>query len=620
MTPPEPEVAAGVTISAGVTPAEDATQFGRWVLASCRDHLVLVLDPEVAPLGGVVMEDGVPVAEPADGHAGSDIAVINFVKAHPQAWNRWLVGEQKIRGPAEEGTLSPAEMAEIEGNDAPLEERLVELMGRVGFEVDKRTPDGKSLREAAKKHCERRNVNTVKQAYYELVNDTNSPAFKGRFKPDNKKISKEDRRKFWSCMQPKTTVFLPKAYTGLMFMRRPAHSGGREGQVEDEFQISADGQVVGVNRKDLDVEGLRVVSPLVELPTNDMCVDAAVAADKVTTTVAAPGWFSKDKWLLRWAAPVGAADPDGPIVRGPRLTGVLEIMHTSELSANSAAQLTLSASGGCVMNARNSGDPIQISAVPKADVHALVALPPVGGGSWQLRTLARFQAFEVLRSLLCVSVSPRVTRAVMDTLKEEAAAAETKYARWADGRSLIAQLVEMEAPQEVVRGVVTIGGAAVPMGSTLLAYLTELRSPCTCSDWCINVVKDEARRHNLVLYHAQTHVHIALHPDSDGMVSMHSPTVNATDISADGLMAHAPSAVLFCRFRKLVCRTQLPEGRYDFGAWTIVCHPKLFTCLEVVHKELGNTRFRISMSQVGSATHTSVLGRGKLLSGSNGPS
>jgi hypothetical protein len=177
------------------------------------------------------------------------------------------------------------------------------------------------------------------------------------------------------------------------------------------------------------------------------------------------------------------------------------------------------------------------------------------------------------------------------------------------------------ATQEVVRAVIGLGGAAVSRGAlgpdtlaSLGRYLAELRSPCTCSDWCINVVKDDKHKHNLVFFHPETQMHLALHPGSEGSFAIHSPSANATTIDKDGAAQYADSAVLFCRFRQLVCRTPLPEGRYLFGNWTIVCKPKLFTCLEVHHSALAGTRFKIAMSQKGSSTFSNVSGQGSLLS------
>jgi hypothetical protein len=141
----------------------------------------------------------------------------------------------------------------------------------------------------------------------------------------------------------------------------------------------------------------------------------------------------------------------------------------------------------------------------------------------------------------------------------------------------------MEAPQEVVRSVVAIGGSEVVQTGSLARYVRELRAPCSCSEWSIATVKDgvepvHERRNNLVFYHEGSGVYIALPPASMGEFYMHSQkresddsfihggfaVSHATAIDAEGMQAPADSAatMLFCRFRKTVCRDKLPAGRF----------------------------------------------------------
>ena len=269
-------------------------------------------------------------------------------------------------------------------------------------------------------------------------------------------------------------------------------------------------------------------------------------------------------------------------MRSADKTAVVEVVPHAELAAGSPFQLTLSAGGGCFATVHAEGEPHVLAPVPPMDLRNLVPLPDIGGGTWQLRALARFHGFELLRAMLCAKVSERVMLAVREALAQEVAAGAAEN-QWVMHRSLVHLLVTMEAPQEVVRSVVAIGGSDVVQTGPLERYVRELRVPCVCSEWCIAPIKDgvepvHLRRHHLVFYHEGSGVYVALPPASAGEFYMHSQkrqsddsfihggfaVSHATAIDPDGMQSPADSAatMLFCRFRKTVCRDKLPAGRF----------------------------------------------------------
>ena len=401
-----------------------------------------------------------------------------------------------------------------------------------------------------------------------------------------------------------TAVMLPAAYAGVVFAReRPSpevvtlqrklaeaekakeDKKGAQATFDEMKALDADikalqtdlaAQPEGVK---LTSDGQRTEGPD-GLPTAAECSDAVAGAPPPPPS---PGWFKIADYLLRLSYPTAPLDPDAPsVLRSIEKTGVIEIVPLTGLATGSPFQLTLSAGGGCVATVQTEGDPHVLAPVPPVDLRNLVPLPDIGGGTWQLRALARFQGFELLRSMLCAKVSERVMLAVRETLAQEAAAVDNQ---WVMRRSLIHLLVTMEAPQEVVRSVVAIGGAAVVETPPLVRYVRELRSPCVCSEWCIATVRDGVepvhnRRNNLVFYHEGSGLYVALPPVSAGEFFMHSQAQaresndsfihggfavsHATAIDAEGVQAPADSAatMLFCRFRKTVCRDKLPVGRF----------------------------------------------------------
>jgi hypothetical protein len=628
--------------------------FERWTLAEARDYLVLVHDAAVPPPGGARVVEG-------ESDVGTDRAIQRYVEEHRPAWARWLVDQGLAPGPpVPEPVGKIAEPADRAARS--LEDTLVAHLTAMGLYIgDKQQLAEKALWVGKAIDAGKAALAKGRGAAYALewlLNHADSPFFRNRFGAD--RFDAGVRRKFWRTRQPSTTVLLPQKYSGCIYARVPSiHSGGGGGGGSGGGVGTAAGSSGGerpaggeidthggleANADDIfsqsSTDGTREPVAAGFLPTNEQCVDAATVTSVAgTTSTVPPGWFSRDGWLFRFCAPTAPQDPNGPILRGrseptavvTQMTSVLEVVHSTELASgsSSAFQLTLSASGGCVLTTRGGGgDPVTVAPVPARDVHALVALPAVGGGSWQLRTLVRFQAFETLRTLLCNGATrvaagagfdgtARARRCVADALAEEEKATSGTLpghvASWATQRALIYLLVDTEAPQEIVRAVVTIGSSAVTMSARLECYIRELRSPCRVGDWCINVVKDDSRKHNIVLYHTEKEVYIGLHPESGGTFALHSPNVHATNVSKDGGQQHAPSAVLFCRFRKLVCRQPLPEGRYVFGQWTISCRPSIFSCLEIHHSGLTDTKFKLTLSAQGSATFTNCRGKSTLL-------
>lgn len=646
--PPEPEaecpLVPGLEFNSRGEQAAEALEdtvpnhFERWTLAEARDYLVLVHDAAVPPPGGARVVEGVS-------DVGTDSAILRYVKEHRTAWARWLVEQGLAKGPhAAEPVGKIAEP--LDRTARSVEDTLVAHLSLMGlYSGDKQVLAEKALWVGKAIDAAKAALIRGRGASYALewlLNNSESPFFRNRFNAD--RFDADVRKKFWRTRQPSTTVLLPQKYSGFIYARVPAMhwsgAGGNSSGVGERI-VSAEVDTHGgleANAEDVfaqsTTDGTRETVAAGFLPTNEQCVDAATVTSATgSMSTLPPGWFSRDGWLFRFCTPTAVQDPNDPILRGrseptsvhTQMTSVLEVMHSSELANGvSAMQLTLSASGGCTLTSRGGGgDPAIIAPVPARDVHALLALPAVGGGSWQLRTLVRFQAFDVLRTLLCNGATQvaagaydgtaRAKRCVADALQEEAKAGSTKHSSWVAQRALIHLLVDAEAPQEIVRAVVTIGGDAVAMSARLARYISELRSPCRVGDWCINVVKDDSRRHNLVLYHAAKEVYIGLHPESGGSFALHSPNVHATIVSKDGGQQHAASAVLFCRFRKLVCRQPLPEGRYVFGQWTITCRPSIFTCLEVHHSFLADMKFKLSLSAQGSATFTNCTGRSTLL-------
>jgi len=160
-----------------------------------------------------------------------------------------------------------------------------------------------------------------------------------------------------------------------------------------------------------------------------------------------PGWYKAGEYFLRYCAPTAAAmaaaqqDPDVPPMRSPDATAVLEVVPESEVTQKTAFQLTLSASGGCVATVTPGREPHVLAPVPSADLQRLVVLPDIGGGTWQLRALARFQATELLRSMFCGKVAARASLAVRESLAQEATAADNPWARERKTTTLVLDLI-----------------------------------------------------------------------------------------------------------------------------------------------------------------------------------
>ncbi len=142
-------------------------------------------------------------------------------------------------------------------------------------------------------------------------------------------------------------------------------------------------------------------------------------------------------YLVRLSYPTAPLDPDAPsVLRSADKTAVVEVVPQPELATGSPFQLTLSAGGGCLATVQAEGEPHVLAPVPPMDLRNLVPLPDIGGGTWQLRALVRFQGFELLRSMLCAKVSERVMLAIREALAQEAAAGAAEHP-WVMGRSLV---------------------------------------------------------------------------------------------------------------------------------------------------------------------------------------
>ena len=459
-----------------------------------------------------------------------------------------------------------------------------------------------------------------------------------------------------------TTVMLPLSYAGVVFVReRPspetvalqrkladaeAAKKAKEGPKTPFEEIKAlDAEIKATEDEiaaipegvKLTADGGRTEGPD-GLPTAAECRFAVAGAPPPPPK---PGWFKAADYMFRFSSPTAPPDPDAapeaPPVRSADKTAVVEIVPIAESTTGSPFQLTLSAGGGCVATVRTDGEPHVLAPGPPADLRNLVPLPDIGGGTWQVRALVRFQGWELLRSMLCAKVSDRVSLAVREALAQEAQAGAAENP-WAACRCLVHLLVSMEAPQEVVRSVVAVGAAALVETPAVNRYVRELRSPCAVRSapdipgWCIATVKDgvepvHMRRQNLTFYHEVSGLYVALPPVSAGEFFMHAgkgaavddsfinggfAVSHATAIDAEGNQEPADSAatMLFCRFRKAVCRDSLPVGRYIFGPWMIIAQPTQFTCLEVKSLHPAAPAFSIKLSLEGTATFNSATNRG----------
>ena len=345
-------------------------------------------------------------------------------------------------------------------------------------------------------------------------------------------------------------VLLPEVYEGTFYYRKSATS-----IPDDDVQVKSDGQ--------------EATGAFDMLPSPGECASKFDGSPPTEL----PGWFffreerradHGGAWLVRFCSlPKPTPDDQAYIGRTVDSVSLLEITHSSELDLKSPMQILLTAGGGCSYTVRAGGNPYPLVTIPAADLHALTVLPPIGGGSWQLRALVRLQAWEILHSMFCGMASERTKCLVSDTLDQElinaggrtskelatekaaaaaAAEAETPYEpppdrkqptpaalAWMQQRGLVHLLLHTEAPQSVISSVVQIAEGAKPtmpgvdlaVNRTLATYLSELRSPFLCGSWAIALVKDGAaeqhwRKNNLVLSHDGSGLTVGLHPESAG--------------------------------------------------------------------------------------------------------
>ena len=231
-------------------------------------------------------------------------------------------------------------------------------------------------------------------------------------------------------------VLLPEVYEGTFYYRKSATS-----IPDDDVQVKSDGQ--------------EATGAFDMLPSPGECASKFDGSPPTEL----PGWFffreerradHGGAWLVRFCSlPKPTPDDQAYIGRTVDSVSLLEITHSSELDLKSPMQILLTAGGGCSYTVRAGGNPYPLVTIPAADLHALTVLPPIGGGSWQLRALVRLQAWEILHSMFCGMASERTKCLVSDTLDQELINAGGRTSKQlATEKAAAAAAAEAETPYE----------------------------------------------------------------------------------------------------------------------------------------------------------------------------